>query len=72
MPGQIDTLKKRVAAEQDATAKARLQEQLRVQEAYAEQIKELKPTPPNVTVNDRITLIRGDREIRISRRIRCL
>ena len=66
-PGQIENLKMRVAGEPDGAAKARLEQQLRVQQTYtyAEQFKELKPTPPNVTVNDRVTIVRGDREIRI-------
>ena len=36
-----------------------------MQRAFAEQLKELKPTPPNVTLDDRMTLFRGDREIRL-------
>jgi glyoxylase-like metal-dependent hydrolase (beta-lactamase superfamily II) len=31
----------------------------------SESLKPLKPTPPNVTVDDRLTLFRGDREIRL-------
>jgi len=65
LPGQIDQLKQRAAAEQDAAAKARLEQQVRVQQAYAEQVKEVKPTPPNVTLSDHLTLFRGDREIRL-------
>jgi glyoxylase-like metal-dependent hydrolase (beta-lactamase superfamily II) len=65
MPGQIDTLKKRVASETDAAAKAKLQTQLQVAENnYASQ-KELKPTPPNVTLSTQMTLYRGSREIQI-------
>jgi cyclase len=65
LPNQIDQLKQRAAAEQDAAAKARLDQQVRVQQAYAEQVKEVKPTPPNVTLNDHLTFFRGDREIRL-------
>jgi glyoxylase-like metal-dependent hydrolase (beta-lactamase superfamily II) len=65
LPGQIDSLKQRAAAETDPAAKARLEQQLRVQQAYAEQVKEVKPTPPTVTLDDRMTLYRGDREIRL-------
>jgi cyclase len=65
LPNQIDQLKQRAAAEQDAAAKARLDQQLRVQQAYAEQVKEVKPTPPNITLNDHLTFFRGDREIRL-------
>jgi cyclase len=65
LPNQIDQLKQRAAGEQDAAQKARLEQQVRVQQAYAEQLKELKPTPPGVTLTDRMTLFRGGREIRL-------
>jgi len=65
LPNQIDQLKQRAAGEQDAAQKARLEQQVRVQQAYAEQVKELKPTPPGVTLTDRMTLYRGGREIRL-------
>lgn len=65
MPGQIETLRKRIAAEKDQAAKAKLQTQLQVTENnYASQ-KELKPTPPNVTLSTQMTLFRGNREIQI-------
>ena len=65
MPGQIETLGKRVAAEQDAAARAKLQAQLQsVENNYASQ-KELRPTPPNVTLTTQMTLYRGAREIQI-------
>ena len=65
LPGQITTLRQRVAAEADATAKARLQTQLQTAENNAASQAELKPTPPNVTLRDRMTLYRGGREIQI-------
>jgi len=65
LPNQIDQLKQRAAAEPDAATKARLDQQLRVQQAYAEQVKEVKPTPPSVTLTDHLSLFRGDREIRL-------
>ena len=65
MPGQIETLRKRIADEKDPAAKAKLQTQLQVTENnYASQ-KELKPTPPNVTLSTQMTLFRGNREIQI-------
>ena len=68
-PRQIEDLKKRVAAESDAGKKGTLENQLRVAENnYASQ-QELKPTPPNVTLQTRMTLHRrfagADREIQI-------
>jgi glyoxylase-like metal-dependent hydrolase (beta-lactamase superfamily II) len=65
MPGQIETLRKRVAAEQDPAARAKLEAQLRsLENNYASQ-KELRPTPPNVTLTTAMTLHRGAREIQI-------
>jgi cyclase len=65
MPGQIDALKKRIASEADAAAKAKLQTQLQVAENNLASQKELKPTPPNVTLSTQMTLYRGSREIEI-------
>jgi glyoxylase-like metal-dependent hydrolase (beta-lactamase superfamily II) len=65
MPGQIEDLRKRAASEADPAAKAKLQTQLQVTENnYASQ-KELRPTPPNVTLTTQMTLYRGSREIQI-------
>jgi hypothetical protein len=64
MPGQIETLRKRIAEEKDPAAKAKLQTQLGVTENnYASQ-KELKPTPPNVTLSTHMTLFRGSARFR--------
>src|SRR5262245_20908876 len=65
LPNQIEQLKQRAAAQTDPAAKARLEQQVGVQTAYAEQVKEVKPTPPSVTLNDHMTLFRGEREIRL-------
>ena len=63
--GQIETLRKRVASEQDPAARAKLQAQLTSTENnYASQ-KELRPTPPNVTLTTQMTLHRGAREIQV-------
>ena len=65
MPGQIETLRKRIGEEKDPAAKAKLQTQLEVTENnYASQ-KELTLTPPNVTLRTEMTLFRGKREIQI-------
>jgi len=65
LPTQIANLRQRVTAETDAAAKARLQTQLQTAESNAASQAELKPTPPNVTLRDRMTLYRGSREIQI-------
>jgi cyclase len=65
MPAQIDALRKRAASEADPAAKAKLQTQLQVAENNLASQKELKPTPPNVTLSTQMTLYRGNREIQI-------
>ena len=65
-PGQIATLRQRVAAEADPDERRRrLQTQLQTAENNAASQAELKPTPPNVTLRTNMTLHRGDREIQI-------
>ena len=62
---QIEDMKKRLAAETDAGRQATLRTQIAVAENNRASQAELKPTPPNVTLTDRMTLIRGNREIQI-------
>jgi cyclase len=65
LPGQIDDLKKRLATESDATTQASLERQISVAENNRAAQAELKPTPPNVTLTDRMTLYGGSRAIQI-------
>jgi cyclase len=65
LPTQIEDLKRRTAAEADSARKATLQGQLQVAENNLASQKELKLTPPNVTLKTEMTLFRGDREIQI-------
>ncbi len=65
LPKQIADTEARAAVEQDPAAKARLEQQVRVQRAYQEQLKEIQPVPPNVTFAQTMTLIRDGREIRL-------
>lgn len=65
MPMQIDALKKQIASTTDPAAKSKLQTQLQVTENNLASQKELKPTPPNVTLTTQMTLYRGKREIQI-------
>jgi glyoxylase-like metal-dependent hydrolase (beta-lactamase superfamily II) len=65
MEGQIETLKKQIGSEQNEAVRTKLQTQLvSLENNYASQ-KELRPTPPNVTLSTQMTLFRGDREIQI-------
>jgi len=65
MPAQIEGLKKQIASATDGAAKAKLQTQLQVTENNLASQKELKPTPPNITLTNQLTLFRGGREIQI-------
>lgn len=56
--GQIDT-------EQDAEKKKDLQEYLAIFAAHVKDFDEIDPIPPTITLNDRMTLFRGDREMQI-------
>src|SRR5262249_24977532 len=65
LPKQIEDLKSPAAAEQDGAAKARLEQLVQTQTLLFQQVRETKPVAPNITVTDRLTLYRGDREIRL-------
>jgi len=65
LPGQLDTLKKRLAAETDPAKQAALRVQIAANQSNQKAQAELRPTPPNVTLTDRMTLYRGSREIQI-------
>ena len=65
VPARVEALRQRIATETDAQQKAALERQVSNSLAYLEQVKEVKVTPPNVTFNDTLTLVRGGREIRL-------
>lgn len=65
VPGQIADLQKQIAAEADAARKAQLEDRMAVQQAYLDALKEISPTPPNVTLKTKMTLHRGSREIQL-------
>ncbi len=62
-PGLVDDLKKKIVAEADAAAKAKLQEDLRQQEEYLTEIKSLELTLPDLTFDKSMILHRPDRDI---------
>jgi len=62
-PAQLDALKKQIADEKDAKHKAELRKQLADMTKIAADLKEVKPTPPNVTYSTKMVLHRGVREI---------
>jgi cyclase len=63
VPAQIEDLGKQIAAEKDANRRAALQQQLLGAQQVLVQLKDVKPTPPNVTYSDKLVLHRGNREI---------
>ena len=65
VPRRIDDLKRQIAGAKDAATRQTLQQQLKVAEDGFEQLKELKPTPPNVTYSTRKVLDLGGREVRL-------
>jgi glyoxylase-like metal-dependent hydrolase (beta-lactamase superfamily II) len=65
VPAQIEDLKKRIPAATDAAQRTQLQDQLMVQENYLAALGEVRPTPPTLTVRNKVTLFRGGREIQL-------
>jgi glyoxylase-like metal-dependent hydrolase (beta-lactamase superfamily II) len=63
IPAQIADLKKQIAAEKDAAKKTALNKQLADAERTLTEIKEVKPTPPNRTYQDKLVINAGSREI---------
>ena len=62
-PAQLDALKKQIADEKNAGHKTELSKQLADGQKIAVDLKEVKPTPPNVTYSTKMVLHRGAREI---------
>jgi glyoxylase-like metal-dependent hydrolase (beta-lactamase superfamily II) len=65
IPARVETLRQRIAAEQDPQQKAALERQVQNSLAYLEQVKEVKQTPPNVTFDNTMTVYRGGRELHL-------
>jgi cyclase len=65
VPARLQQLRQRIATEKDAQAKAALERQVKAQENYLQEVKEIKVTPPNLTFDRDMTIVRGGREMRI-------
>jgi len=65
LPVQIASLREQLAAAKDAARKTELANQLASAQALSEQLKEIKPTPPNVTYASKMVLYKGGREIQL-------
>jgi len=65
VPRLIESLTKQVGDEKDAAKKAALEKQLAAAQTNLDQLKEVKPTPPNVTYSSKMVLHKGPREIQL-------
>src|SRR4051812_29573016 len=65
VPARIETLKKRVADENDASRKAALERQLSVAQHGWDELKEITPTPPNSTYSKKKVVNLGGREVQL-------
>ena len=66
VPGQIENIRKQLAAEADPAKKtATIEQRLAVQVAYNDALKEITPTPPTMTYETRMSMFRGSREIQL-------
>ena len=59
VPARIEALTKQIAAEKDAQKKAALQKDLAAAQTTLNQLKEIKPTPPNVTYSSKLVLYKA-------------
>src|ERR1051326_1354208 len=65
VPARIETLKKRIADEKDPSQRATTERQLAVAQQGWEDLKEIRPTPPNVTYSKKKTVDLGGREVQL-------
>lgn len=65
VPNRIEALRKQIAAETDRQRKATLERQLAVAQQGWEELKEITPTPPNVTYSTKKVVNLGGREVQL-------
>jgi len=65
VPARIETLTKRIAEEKDAQQKASLERQVAVAQRGWEELKEIRPTPPNVTYSTKKVVNLGGRDVQL-------
>lgn len=63
LPALIASLRQQISAETDAARKNDLSNRLAAAQTLAAEMKDIKPTPPNVTYKSKMVLYRGGREI---------
>ncbi len=65
VPNRIEALKRQISDERDAARRASLETQLRVAQQGWEELKEIKPAPPNVTYSRKKVVNLGNREVQL-------
>ncbi len=65
LPDQVAALEEQVAASEDDAERAELEARLAYMRNYLAGQQDLVPAGPNTTLSERMTLFRGDREIRL-------
>lgn len=65
IPDQIEQMKKRLEEMPGGLARVRLAERIHVQENHVKALAEIVPTPPTVTLEKKMTLHLGGREIQL-------
>jgi len=65
VPALVESLKKQIADEKDPVRKAALGKELTEAQTFSQQLREIKPTPPNVTYASKMVLHKGQREIQL-------
>ena len=65
LPDQVAALEEQVAASEDDAERAELEARLSYMRNYLAGQQDLVPAGPNTTLSERMTLFRGDREIRL-------
>lgn len=65
LPDQIAELRRELEGTGDSERRGELERQLAIQERYLLAAQSVEPTPPTATLAQRLTLFRGDREIRL-------
>lgn len=65
LPDQIAQAQAAIDTMTDAQARAEAETALEAQRRFQAQVSEVVPTPPNTTLSERMTLFRGEREIRL-------
>ena len=64
-PMALERLQGLLAETEDAEQRQGLEQRIALVKAHIDATKEVDPVPPNITLNERLTLVRGERDIQI-------